>query len=311
MAALAYAARAAAGGSQCEPTTGYALEDEYIPSNFFDKFNFLEGPDPTQGYISYQSRSNAETLGLIKETENDVYIGIDYEKSWPALGRESVRIQSKDEYNSGLFIADFARFPKPLCGAWPAFWMYGPVWPNDGEIDIYEGWHDPGFNHITGHTNKHVAGDCKLRPQDSLGSTVSTDCHYEINWNQGCSVQESNGLWGSETGGVYAMEWTDEFIKVWSWAVAPADVQAGTPDPTTWGKAHYAVTDASCDIGKAFNNMKFVINIALCGDGPNSNWVSSGCAASTGKSECWHYAREEPAKFEEVHWKVRSIKVYQ
>ena len=96
------------------------------------------------------------------------------------------------------------------------------------------------------------------------------------------------------------MEWTDQFIMVCSWPTAPADVVAGTPDPITWGTPHFAVTLVSCNIGKAFQKMKFVFNIDICGSALGGNWASSGSKASTKKNECWFYAREEPAKFEDV-----------
>ncbi|KAK0638983.1 concanavalin A-like lectin/glucanase domain-containing protein, partial [Cercophora newfieldiana] len=268
MATLVCAASAVVAGPPCvEGTTTYVLEDEYKPSNFFDKFKFWTDADPSGGYISYQPRDVAEAEGLIKTNADDVYIGVENTEWWPSNGRKSVRIQSKDEYNSGLFITDFSHFPKPTCSAWPAFWMYGPTWPDDGEIDLYEGWHDPGFNHITAHTFDDVAGDCILQPTLFDGSVVNTNCDINSNtwYNEGCGVKETSGQWGNANGGVYAMEWTEDFIKVWSWPTKPADVAAGEPDPTTWGKPHFAVTSASCNIGKAFNNMKFVFNIDICG----------------------------------------------
>lgn len=35
-------------------------------------------------------------------------------------GRPSIRIESKESYNHGLFIADFAHMPPSDCGLWPA-----------------------------------------------------------------------------------------------------------------------------------------------------------------------------------------------
>lgn len=35
-------------------------------------------------------------------------------------GRPSVRLESKQVYNSGLFIGDFAHMPPSVCGLWPA-----------------------------------------------------------------------------------------------------------------------------------------------------------------------------------------------
>ena len=32
---------------------GYVLEDSYTPANWFSKFDFFTGADPTQGFVSY------------------------------------------------------------------------------------------------------------------------------------------------------------------------------------------------------------------------------------------------------------------
>ena len=60
--------------------------------------------------------------GLFKTEGDDVRIGVDSTSSGVA-GRKSVRLESTATYNNGLFIAKFSHFPKPVCGAWPAFWM--------------------------------------------------------------------------------------------------------------------------------------------------------------------------------------------
>ena len=89
----------------------------------------------------------------------------------PGSGRPSVRLESKEAYTHGLFIADFAHMPPGQCGVWPAcrstvfvripetkeltaraVWMYGPNWPNSGEIDIIEGANTATKNLMSGHT---------------------------------------------------------------------------------------------------------------------------------------------------------------
>jgi hypothetical protein len=50
----------------------------------------------------------------------------------------SVRIISMKTFYHGLVIADFDRMPFG-CSVWPSFWLVGPNWPNNGEIDIVEG----------------------------------------------------------------------------------------------------------------------------------------------------------------------------
>lgn len=50
-----------------------------------------------------------------------MYIGVDSTNTWwNPDGRPSVRLESKNEYTKGLFIARFSHLPKLACGAWPA-----------------------------------------------------------------------------------------------------------------------------------------------------------------------------------------------
>ena len=38
------------------------------------------------------------------------------------------------------------------CGTWPAYWLCGDNWPNNGEIDIIEGVNTQNFNQMTLHS---------------------------------------------------------------------------------------------------------------------------------------------------------------
>ncbi|KAK0719671.1 concanavalin A-like lectin/glucanase domain-containing protein, partial [Lasiosphaeris hirsuta] len=275
--------------------------------------------DPAHGFVNYRSKADAQDAGLIKTNANDVFIGVDSTTNRPGdNGRSSVRLESKARYNSGLFIADFSHLPAPVCGSWPAFWMFGPDWPRNGELDIYENWNEATKNAITAHTDKaSVAGACKLDSSLFSGTKTTTDCWIEGNefYNQGCNVEENGGQWGSSTGGVYAIEWTDAAIKVWSWApnAIPVNIASGAPEPATWGTPHFAVANTTCAIDTAFNNMQFVLNIDFCGDAAGSDglWGNGyGCQAKTLKS-CRDYVNQNPADFKDVYWGIKSIKVYE
>jgi hypothetical protein len=80
--------------------------------------------------------------------------------SW--WGRPTIRIQSKYLYNSGLFVLNMNHMPTGP-GTWPAFWTYGPHWPNNGEIDILEGVYAMDYDQIT----LHVGEGCTMRHNDS------------------------------------------------------------------------------------------------------------------------------------------------
>ena len=210
LALLGVAAVASALSVPRTPVTAYQLTEEYYYLNFFDKFNFFVSNhntgnnrdiDPTAGFTNYTSRIAAEQLGLIGTRGTDAYIGVEHTR-WVNAGRESVRLESKTSYNSGLIIATFNHLPKPVCGAWPAFWMYGPNWPTNGELDIYEQWNLADGNAVTAHTD---GGECKIQTPDFSGTAETRNCAYnapEQYHNQGCSVKEpSGGQWGKANGG--------------------------------------------------------------------------------------------------------------
>ncbi len=174
------------------------------PQSRFDTGNRVD-IDPTDGFVNYTTRAAAEHLGLIATQGTEVFVGVDH-ATQPPHGRNSVRLESKKSYNSGLFIAKFSHFPQPACGAWPAFWMFGPQWPKNGELDIYEGWNLVDKNTITAHTTGPTdIGSCKIKAADFIGAMETDNC--DINapgqyTNQGCGVKENNGLWGNAAGGV-------------------------------------------------------------------------------------------------------------
>ena len=201
-------AAALACASSVAALQAYQLKESYNPTNFFDadKFTFFSGADLNTGFIKYRTKKDATTLGLIKTNDDDVTIGVDSTNK-DVDGRSSVRLESANTYNGGLFVADFSHFPAAVCGAWPAFWMTGPTWPTNGEIDIYEGWHLNTANKIVAHTDSTAAvGSCKVQSSDLSGvSVITDDCYINApgQWsNQGCAAQETNGLFGKATGGI-------------------------------------------------------------------------------------------------------------
>lgn len=81
------------------------------------------------------------------------------------------------------------------------------------------------------------------RTQDQL------DCDWLVNYNNGCGAgfTEDNSYgpgFNSAGGGWYAIERTDEGIKIWFWSARngnpPRDVYRGSPivDPSDWVSHH-------------------------------------------------------------------------
>jgi beta-glucanase (GH16 family) len=139
-------------------------------------------------------------------------------------------------FDSGLFILSVDHIPAgpPAAGLWPAFWTYGPDWPNQGEIDILESITYYDHNDISLHTNE----GCSFSVNDSIffnGQWAQqsygpmTNC--TTNPGYGCSITAPNGTYNTgfnqAGGGVYAMEWDSQnFIRIWNFVKpnVPADI---------------------------------------------------------------------------------------
>lgn len=62
-------------------------------------------------------------------------------------------------------------------------------------------------------------------------------------------------------GSVFATSWTTAGISIWRWSrsAIPADVTAGTPDPTGWGTPTATWLADDCDPTAHFNNLQIVL----------------------------------------------------
>lgn len=189
-------------------------------------------------------------------------------------GRFSVRITSKKQYNTGLFIFDVIHSPLG-CATWPALWTADPAnWPANGEVDIME-----AVNVVTEIPNQitlHSSEGCSMKSvkRKQSGDTIGTTCvsSSSENGNDGCGVKDDGFTFGpsfnAKRGGVIAMEWRNEGIRMWDWwrGSVPADITAGTPDPSTWKEASSDFPNTNCNIGTHFKNQSIIANIDLCGD---------------------------------------------
>merc|ERR1719221_1447697 len=119
----------------------------------------------------------AASLGLTSVSEKGVYMGVDMSTQSDERGRRSVRIQSKEVYNGGLFVIRIEHAPTG-CGSWPAFWMYGEdpqhPWPSWGEYDIIETIHTASQAMTSLHTTEHC---------DQSG--VVAGLHFSRTWRSG------------------------------------------------------------------------------------------------------------------------------
>ncbi|PMB71164.1 Endo-1,3(4)-beta-glucanase [Beauveria bassiana] len=296
----------------------YSLATSYAGDALINGFNWIDTRDLSNGYVRYQSQANAASQGLFAVDKHTgvVRIGVDHTNTLDVSdGRPSIRLESKEAYNQGLFVADFLHMPPSQCGVWPAFWAYGPNWPNSGEIDIIEGANTAHRNIISAHTTASCSlGDDVLRM--ASGAAQTKDCNVGAD-NVGCgyvtptSDTSSYGdTFNAVGGGIYAMLWDDEYIKVWHFDrdTAPADIAAKKPEPASWGKPAAVYGGKSCDVESHFRDMSIVLNINFCGDYGNAVWKSDGCSALA--PTCSEWVAKNPAAFANAYWDVNYIDAY-
>jgi len=147
-------------------------------------------------------------MGYISTNATSVYIGADHTGLYPngGPGRPSVRLTSNNNYTHGLFIIDLSHMPFG-CGTWPAFWTFGPSWPNNGEIgtlsdplkygawlilkiDIIEGVNLNTLNAMTLHTTPN----CTIAGTGMLGTLQGNDCGYYPGDDYGCGITANTAL---------------------------------------------------------------------------------------------------------------------
>ncbi|TEA16473.1 Endo-1,3(4)-beta-glucanase [Colletotrichum sidae] len=291
----------------------YVLHDNFDQSNFFQEFSFFNEADPTRGSQTYTSAQTANDNGLAGYARDGIYLGVDAKTT--GQGRQSVRVTSNKAYDAGLFVADIAHMPTSSCGVWPAFWMFGPNWPNSGEIDIIEGVNTQESNAVTLHTgpgcsitNDGTDPSTTLKEKNCNADTAFTGCGQTTSSNQ----NYGDGF-NAIGGGVYAVDFNPQAISVWFFprTAIPADVSSGNPNPASWGQPIAKFNGGSgCDIASHFKQQNLVFNIALCGDWAGKVWQqNSECMALA--PQCSDYVAANPQAFTEAYWLINSVKVYQ
>lgn len=101
------------------------------------------------------------------------------------------------------------------------------------------------------------------------GNERDTDC-FVGNDNIGCGFDPpSSDLssygdgFNAADGGVYAMDWDEDFISIWHFPRdgIPKDIEAKKPNPKRWGRPQAIFGGKSCDVDTYFKDMSIVLNI--------------------------------------------------
>jgi hypothetical protein len=215
-----------------------------------------------------------------------------------------VRLESKNSYTHGLFIASISHMPGSICGLWPAFWALGSgAWPNNGEIDILEGVNKLTTNQFTLHTS----ANCQMDKTTGLGALLSTDC--AVGGGVGCAVTaKGSNTYGTpfnqHGGGVYAMQWTSSFIKIWFFpkGQVPHSIDIGKPTVSDFGTPQVSFA-GSCDIDSHFKEHRLVFDTTFCGDWAGNIFADSGCTqsyAGNNMASCVDYVANNPSAFRQA-----------
>ncbi|OCL02420.1 glycoside hydrolase family 16 protein [Glonium stellatum] len=289
----------------------YSLLDTYAGTGFFDNFDYFTGYDPSSGFVHYVDAQGSQILNLTYATSSTAILRVDTTDTNATTGRKSVRITSKKLYSKGLFVFDIVNTPYG-CSTWPALWLTDPSnWPTHGEIDVVEAVNGATTgNQMTLHTTKGCEMD---RKRKETGKVLTKDCYNGTDSNAGCGVQGSQDTYGqalnANGGGVYAMEWRSEGIRMWFFPRSniPSDITEGaSPDPSTWGTALADFPSTDCNIGSHFQNQSIIANIDLCG-----SWAGSSAVYSTGcPGLCTDFVANNATAFETAFWQWNSWKVY-
>lgn len=123
--------------------------------------------------------------------------------------------------------------------------------------------------------------------------------------NEGCAIKDTRtNTWGtgfnSNNGGVYAMEWNSDHIKIWFFprGAIPPDVLGPNPEPASWGLPA-ARFSGGCDINSKFREHKIVFNITFCGDWAGNVWNQfPECQARA--NSCQNYVANQPGGMSEA-----------
>ncbi|KAL7950179.1 hypothetical protein V8C42DRAFT_341040 [Trichoderma barbatum] len=295
----------------------YFLSTSYAGESLLSSFNWFDGVDPSHGFVS----DNAHAMGLyhVDERSGVVRLGVDstHNYSLSDRGRPSIRIESKETYDHGLFIADFLHMPPSQCGLWPAFWTYGDNWPYDGEIDIIEGVNTAHTNIISAHTADGCTQGTDIGGLYS-GEQINTQCAVGTD-NIGCGFHpsgEDTSSYGdgfnAAHGGVYAMEWDSVHIRIWHFprGLIPRDIVRKQPKPDNWGQPIAIFGGSDCEVNKYFKHMRLVLNINFCGDYGDAVWGKSDQCNDFAPT-CDEYVANNPEAFANAYWDVRYIDAYE
>lgn len=153
------------------------------------------------------------------------------------------------------------------------------------------GVNDQTNNAMTLHTDAGVFLQTDHTFNSSIkGKVVTPNCDVAAKnqpSNSGCTIKDDDDLsfgsgFNQNGGGIYATEWTSDFIKIWFFPrhTIPADILSGNPSPNeAWGIPS-SLFSGNFDIDVHFKDLRLVFDTTFCGEYAGATFnQSSTCAA--------------------------------
>lgn len=211
-------------------------------------------------------------------------------------------------------------------------WTVGHTnYPQWGEIDILENINENTQSLHVLHTNPGctVAGNQGAVRQTSIQSSYNCDDQATSgpfgtsqSKYQGCAATSTTANaygtpFNNAGGGVVVMEWTTNFIKMWTFPPnkVPANIVSGNPDTSTWGIPSFTTQGGACNMNGHFKDHNIVFDTTFCGTyaGQDYFWQQTSCYKSspTKYTKCADYVTANPGAFKDAYWIINSVKVYQ
>ncbi|PHH58637.1 hypothetical protein CDD82_2809 [Ophiocordyceps australis] len=130
----------------------------------------------------------------------------------------------------------------------------------------------------------------------------------------GCQVRNGAGdIWGNPTGGTQALEWTDDYIKIYTWRPTsePLDIDSDAPDTSGWGTPSFWLSKQNCNLSGVMLPQKLIINLNLCGSlAYGEFWTNTQCDKITNYTQCKDWVAKNPHEFAETYFQIRDIRVF-
>lgn len=174
----------------------------------------------------------------------------------------------------------------------------------------------PGPGRNTGSAKSPASPNSQLA---FTGKVLTSDCDVDApdqSKNAGCAITSNTSLtfgtdFNNAGGGVYATEWTSQFIKIWFFPRGsfPSDIASASPSPSeNWGPPT-SMFSGDFNMDDHFKNLSLVFDTTFCGDWAGNTWNSSSCASLA--PTCEEYVSNFPAAFKEAYWAVNTLQVFQ